>query len=248
MAVVNEAAPALLSEPDPRGVRTLTLARPDKANALDARMVERLHALLDQIGPETRLLVLRGEGRHFCGGFDFAGVEDQSEGDLLLRFVRIQDLLSRLRGSRHATLAFVHGAAFGAGADLVAACTWRVGTMKARFRFPGFQFGLALGTRRLAALIGAQRARQLLACNEELHALAAHECGLLTELMDEPSFAPRPAELARLAGGLDAVALATLLRLTDAPADEADMAELVRSAARPGLHARIARYRQAQAG
>ena len=238
---------ALLGDADASGVRVLTLNRPAKANALDAATVQRLHALLDGVGSETRLLVVTGAGRHFCGGFDFAGCEAQSEGDLLLRFVQINELLARVRTAPYATLAWVQGAAFGAGADLACACALRFGSMRARFRFPGFQFGVALGTRRLADLIGRQRARELLARNEEVDAIRAQGLGLLGEVMDEASFAPRPGELARQIAGLDATALRTLLALTDDPTPDADLAELVRSVARPGLHARIARYRQAAA-
>lgn len=236
---------ALLGEADAAGVRVLTLNRPAKANALDAAMVRRLHALLDGVGAETRVLVVTGAGRHFCGGFDFGDVERQSEGDLLLRFVQINELLARLRCAPYATLAWVQGAAFGAGADIACACALRYGTMRARLRFPGFQFGVALGTRRLVGLIGAQRARELLARNEELDAMRAQGLGLLGEVMDEASFAPRPGELARQIAGLDAGALRTLLAVTDTPEADADLADLVRSVARPGLHARIARYRQA---
>jgi len=155
MAVVSP-GDALLGEVGPRGVRTLTLNRPDKANALSDSLVRRVHELLDQVGDETRVLVIAGAGRNFCGGFDFDDHEAQSEGDLLLRFVQINELLARLRQLPCATLAWVHGAAFGAGADIACACAFRLGTMRARFRFPGFQFGVALGTRRLIALIGAR--------------------------------------------------------------------------------------------
>lgn len=237
-------APALLGDADPRGVRVLTLNRPTKANALDATLVQAVHTLLDGIGSETRLLVVTGAGRHFCGGFDFTDVASQSEGDLLLRFVRINELLVRLRRAPYATMAWVNGAAFGAGADIACACAVRYGTMRARFRFPGFQFGVALGTRRLAELIGAQRAREMLVRNEEIDALVAQGCGLLGEVMDEASFAARPAELARAMAGLDAESLRTLLSITGESSHDTDLADLVRSVARPGLHARVAAYRQ----
>ncbi len=237
----------LLTGANGDGVRVLTLNRPDKANALSATLVQQLHDRLDTVGSETRVLVVTGAGRHFCAGFDFTDYEQQFEGDLLLRFVRINELLARLRGAPFATVAWVQGAAFGAGADIAAACAFRFGSARARFRFPGFQFGVALGTRRLADLVGRQRAREILSRNEELGAEEARRCGLLGELLDDTAWAARPAGIVRSIAGLDAVALRTLLGITSGARDDADLADLVRSVSRPGLHARIARYRRASA-
>lgn len=234
-----------LSPPSGEGLRTLILQRPNKANALSAELVDGLHASLDAIDPETRALLIRGEGRNFCAGFDFTGFEQQTEGDLLLRFVRIDQLLARLRAAGFLTIAWVGGAAFGAGADIACACAIRIGTPAARFRFPGFQFGVALGTRRLAAIVGGERARQILLHNEELDAQAALQCGVLTERTEAADPQARIEALMRSTHKLDARSLGALLELTDAGNAERDLAELVRSVARPGLHARIAAYRQA---
>lgn len=104
------------------GVLRLTLNRPDKANALDAEIVE---GLLDGIaaacGNETRLLVLAGAGRHFCAGFDLSDLDTISDGDLLHRFVRIETLLQTVFHLPFATLALAHGRVMGAGADLFGA-------------------------------------------------------------------------------------------------------------------------------
>lgn len=141
-------------------VLTLTLNRPDKANALNAELVQALAAAVDTAhGDGTRLLVFKGNGRNFCAGFDFSGVEDASAGDLLLRFARIEALLQAVYHAPFATLALAQGKNFGAGVDLVLACGKRVATADAQFRMPGLKFGLQLGTRRLAARIGGDRAR-----------------------------------------------------------------------------------------
>ncbi len=130
----------------------LVLNRPDKANALDAGLVEALLvAVARAANSGARLLALRGEGRHFCAGFDFSDLDQQSDGDLLHRFVRIEQLLQALHHAPLTTLALCHGSALGAGADLVAACDWRIAAPTTRFRMPGMRFGIVLGTRRLAA-------------------------------------------------------------------------------------------------
>lgn len=237
----------LLGDPDVHGTRTLTLNRPEKANALNTSVVEVVHRKLDTLDDETRILVVTGAGRHFCGGFDFAAYEEQSEGDLLLRFVRINELLARLRRARYLTVAWVQGAAYGAGADIVCACAVRLGTAGARFRFPGFQFGVALGTRRLAHIVGQSRAREILSCNEELDAEHAQSCGILGEVLPDEARDARLAELVRSIGGLDAPAMQCLFSITEPDTEDADLADLVRSVARPGFHERIARFRAGSA-
>lgn len=244
----NGAAPAelaLLSDATEAGVRTLRLNRADKANALSAEMVDAIHACFDRLGDETRALVIRGEGRNFCAGFDFQACEQQSEGDLLLRFVRIEGLLARVRQTPFLTIACVTGAAFGAGADIACACAMRLGDSTARMRFPGFRFGIALGTRRLCAIAGAQRARAILLGNEVLDAQAALAAGLLNEVCSGEGLNPRIDAIVASMAGLDAASLRTLLAATEAETTQRDLADLVGSVARPGLHGRIAVYRAA---
>lgn len=78
-----------------RGETTLvTLNRKEKLNALDAASVDSLLHIVEAAAYDgTRLLVLRGKGRGFSTGFGFSGFEQSSEGDLLLRFVRLEQLL-----------------------------------------------------------------------------------------------------------------------------------------------------------
>lgn len=231
----------LLENAQIEGVQALRINRPAKANALDASTVDQFHGCLDQVGLETRVLLVTGAGRTFCGGFDFGGYEGQSQGDLLLRFVRINELLSRLRNARYVTVAWVNGPAIGAGADIACACLVRLGTSRARLRFPGYQFGLALGTQRLAEVMGAMRARDILMRNQELDSYLALELGLLGQMVEEEDLWNQVRKVAnsiRLEGN----ALATLVGLTSSISEDSDLANLVRTASTPGIHARIARF------
>src|SRR4051794_29436361 len=136
-------------------VTFVTLNRPHKANALSASLVE---GLLDEVerasSNGTRLFVMGGAGAHFCAGFDFADLANATDGDLALRFLRIEMLLQALYHAPYETLALSHGRVFGAGADLVASCGLRIATPDAEFRMPGPCFGVVLGTRRLASRVG----------------------------------------------------------------------------------------------
>src|SRR5512140_903949 len=170
-------------------VTTLTLNRPDKANALDAGLVDALAAAVAAAQHDgTRLLVLQGNGRNFCAGFDFGGYETASEGDLLQRFARIELLLQAVYHAPYATLALAQGKNFGAGVDLILACGNRVAAPDTQFRLPGLKFGLQLGTRRLAARIGGDAARALLAASKTFDAAEALRLGFLHEIADPQSW------------------------------------------------------------
>lgn len=238
----TEQSPILIDESG-AGVVTLTLNRVDKANALSQALVRSLHAAVAEHGQRARILVLRSAARAFCAGFDFSGVERASTADLLERFVEIQRLLDAVASSPALTVAFVQGAAYGAGADLVCACRVRIGDESARMRFPGFQFGLALGTRRLASIVGTVLARQVLAANLQLHAQAAHECGILTRVVPVSQWSQELRAIDESCNGLDAAALRHMHAILGASPDPRDLADLVESVLRPGLHARIAAYR-----
>ena len=233
---------------DAFGTRVITLNRPDKANALDAELASALLAAVrSSFDDGCRTLVLAGAGKHFCAGFDFTGYEDASVGEIIRRFVDIEEALQQLRSAPFVSFALVQGAAFGAGADLAAACTYRIGGPRSRFRFPGFQFGVALGTRHLARLVGMQQARDVLLRNRVVGAEEALALGLLTHSADESSLRALAEELAADTRSLGREAIDRIHKLTVDYDHVRDLAELVRSLSAPGLHDRIAAYRKAQA-
>lgn len=239
----QQAVPAPLRIESRDGVWIFTLARPDKRNALSAALVEALLAgVAEAHAQEARLLVFRGEGRNFSAGFDFADVETQSEGDLLLRFVRIEMLLQAVATSPCLTLGLAHGRNFGAGVDLFAACRHRLASVDATFRMPGLRFGLVLGTRRFGAIVGAEKAARIQEESATFNAAEAQAMGFVQRIA-APEDWPAAIEAATTtAAALDATSRAALYRVLSDDRTDADLAELVRSAARPGLKARIARY------
>ena len=222
----------------------LTLNRAAKANALSAELVEALLAALDAAHRDgTRLLVLQGDGKHFCAGFDFSGFENLSEGDLALRFIRIETLLQVLYHAPFATLALAHGRVFGAGADLVACCHTRIAAPGTTFRMPGLRFGVVLGTQRLAQRIGGGRARELLAASSTFDAEEAQRKDFVNQIIDRPSWPDVVNAALATAQTLTAEAAAALNQQTTPDTRADDMAALARSVSTPGLKQRIAIYR-----
>ena len=221
----------------------LTLNRPEKMNAFSPVLVEALLAAVAAATSDgTSLMVLRGNGRCFSAGFDMAGVDQQSEGDLLLRFVRIEQLLQAVHHAPFETLVLAHGRNFGAGVDLIGACSRRVATGDATFRMPGLKFGLALGTHRFALQVGGDVAREILAESKTFGAEEGRRIGFLTEIAETADWPKAIERVATAGAALPREAHARLVAATRADTRDADLAELVRSAAAPGIKQRIAAY------
>lgn len=224
-------------------VWTLTLARAEKRNALSAELVEELLALVqDAPAQGARVIVLQGEGRNFSAGFDFTGVEQHSEADLVLRFIRVEMLLQAVASSPALTVALAHGRTFGAGVDLVAACRIRVAASDASFRMPGLKFGLVLGTRRFGQLVGPEHATRLLEEAATFDASQARDIGFVQDIASPDNWATVIESARARAAALPADSRASLYAALDTSRPDADLAALVRSASRPGLKQRIADY------
>lgn len=222
---------------------TFTLNRTAQMNALSAEMVEVLTQGIENAHTNgARLLIFIGAGKNFSAGFDFSEIENQSEGDLLLRFVRIEMLLRMVTSSPCLTIAFAHGKNFGAGVDLFAACKQRYCTPDASFRMPGLKFGLVLGTRRFAHLVGRAKALEILQEARSMMATQAHDIGLVSRIMESSDWPIAMADAQRVATALPLQAQRQLYNVLDAELPDTDLADLVRSAASPGFKARISSY------
>ena len=240
-----------------QGIVIMVLDRPKRGNALSAEFVESLLEGVERACADVsaHTLVLRAQGRHFCTGFDLSDLDAQTDATLLHRFVRIETLLDALWRAPLRTVAIAQGRVMGAGADLFAACDRRMLAPGASLRFPGAGFGIVLGTRRLAARVGDATALQWVSEGTTVDARAALDAGLATAVLehdlpqDEPAAAAAAAATALAAIPLPSVDRSTFAALRAAIGDDgadADLAALVRSAARPGLKARLLAYRDRQ--
>jgi enoyl-CoA hydratase len=202
---------------DRDAVWTVTLDRPERANALSPELVEALHAVLDEADVvRPAALVLRGNQRHFAAGFDLTGLDLETDATLAHRFLRIGLLLERLATAPYLTVAVADGAAIGAGADLVLACDARLVAASVTLRFPGSRFGVVLGATRRALL-------------EDYASLATGTPDQLDDL------------LAEWLGWSASVRAGVLADRPEHDID-AELAALARSVAVPGLRDRIAAY------
>lgn len=210
------------------------------ANALSPTLVASLaHSLREAIAHDARAIVFDSSGDRFCAGFDLRDAEDAADAELRERFEAVETLLEKMRRAPLLTIAIVRGAALGAGADLATACDYRIGTQGARFAFPGSRFGVVLGTRHLAAVVGRQTALEILVEGKTLDADAALAGGLLSEIREPHSIAARVDEILLRSESVDVETLRAMLRLLRDVPSERDRGELLASLSRTGFAERV---------
>lgn len=244
----------------------LTWPRPDLAvvridrigrgNAFDSGLVDTLHAAITEASNHqaAQTLVFQAEGPDFSTGVDLSSLETETDESLAARFIAIEDLLAAIWSSRLRTVACVQGRAWGAAADLVVACDLRLALENASFRFPGAQFGLVLGTRRLACRLGSDMARQIILEGQTVNAERAAQIGLIQRVVERFDFESLPNLVVdpETQSAIHAASRAAddhhrapeITRVADTETGlYFDRQALIASARRPGLRQRILEYR-----
>jgi 2-(1,2-epoxy-1,2-dihydrophenyl)acetyl-CoA isomerase len=204
-------APVLLTDDTPEGVRTLTLNRPHRKNALDPALWSALHDALVAAGEDrsVRALVLTGAQGAFCSGADLSG--PRPDVHPLHRMRTLTDVALLLHELPVPTVAKVTGVAVGAGWNLALGCDLVVASPAARFSQIFARRGLSLdlgGSWLLPRLVGLQQAKQLALLAETIDAEEARALGLVTWVVTDEEIDGFVSDVAaRLAAG-PAIALA----------------------------------------
>lgn len=167
---------------DRDGVRTLTLNRPERRNALDARLWLELADALRRVkrDADVRALVLTGAGGAFSSGADIATGEQIHPRHKL---DRLTDVALALHELAVPTIAKVTGIAVGAGWNLALGCDLVVATPQSRFCQIFARRGLSVdlgGSWLLPRLVGLQQAKRLVLLADMIGAQEAHALGLVT--------------------------------------------------------------------
>lgn len=202
------------------GVLTLTLNRPDKRNALNAELLDRLHQSVERadLDADVRVLVLRGAGKDFCAGADLdellASV-DRSEAENEAAALRLGTLFERLRELPKPVIGMVHGRALAGGAGLATACDLIVAAADAQLGYPEIQRGFApaMVTALLRRIVGEKVALDLVLTGRVLRADEAERVGLISRVVPAAELEPATLALAADLAGASATALAFTKRL-----------------------------------
>jgi enoyl-CoA hydratase/carnithine racemase len=158
-------------------VRTVTLTRPEKGNAMNAEMLRALEAVFDPEpgpGPDERVAVIRSQGRVFCSGLDLRGS--------LGRDMNVETLFHRVETWPLPVVAVVQGAAIAGGNELALHCDIVVASEEARFGMSLAQVGLAPSwflTKKLLEVGGPVATREILLLGDPIPARRMADLGLI---------------------------------------------------------------------
>jgi enoyl-CoA hydratase/carnithine racemase len=171
------------------GVARIFLNRPEKSNALTTWVLEEFLASLRSIEdqPQTRVVVIGGNGKAFCGGADVSELARLDESTASAFVEKIHLVCTAIRELPVPVVARLHGAVVGAGLEIAAACDLRVAATGTRFAMPEVKLGIpsVVEAALLPRLMGAGRAAWLVLTGEPIDAQRAYEWGLVEEVLPD---------------------------------------------------------------
>src|SRR3954469_22071934 len=189
------------------GVALVTFNRPDKLNALNYALIDRLMQLLDQIedDADVRAVVLTGAGdRAFSAGADIREFSEsirQGPDAAVKAFVRRgQAMTSRLESFPNPVIAALKGIAFGGGCEIAEAVHLPVASERASFAKPEINIGIPPtfgGTQRLPRLAGRKRALEYLLTGDKFTPQRAYDLGLVNQVVPHNDLLPAALDLAQ---------------------------------------------------
>ncbi len=221
----------VLCATDRRGVATVTLNRPEVNNAYNGEVVQ---ALLDTFtglaaDSSVRVVVVRGNGRHFQAGADLKWLQEIGRMDARANRATSLKTAAAMRGlndMEKPTVALVHGACVGGGTGIVASCDIVIAERTATFAISEARWGVAASVifPQLNAAIGIRQVRRYALTCERFDAERALSLGLVHEVCEPGQLdaAAAPVIEGLLKAGPQAIALTKRSAMLSAGASMSD--------------------------
>ena len=171
------------------GVAKIILNRPDVLNALDAKTLEELGAVADDVNNDVsvRVVVIGANGRAFCTGADLTAVATIPEGKPRDYFLRLWNkTFSAIENISVPTIAVIQGMAYAGGLELVMVCDLAIAADDAKLSDQHANRGLVPAggaTQRLPRLIGIRKAKELLFTGDRIMPAEAERLGLINKVV-----------------------------------------------------------------
>lgn len=163
---------------------TITLNRPDKANALTAEMMTALIAAVSSAA-DAKAMILTGAGKVFCAGADLDAAKSGLATSPLW-----EELSGTIAGLPCLTIAALNGTLAGGGFGMALACDLRIAVPSAKFFYPVMKLGFLPQPSdpiRMRALIGPAQTKRILMAGQKIDAVTALQIGLIDDIGDDPS-------------------------------------------------------------
>lgn len=166
-------------------VATLTLNRPDKRNAITFDMWSEIADIVSQLStnPSAKVLVITGEGAHFCAGADISGLTEGNGGRYGEANRAAEEAIAAFPGP---SVAMIRGSCVGGGVQIINACDIRIADTTSQFGITPAKLGIIYPTyalRRAVEIIGPTATKHLLFSGELIDATRALRIGLIDELV-----------------------------------------------------------------
>ena len=170
------------------GVRTLTLNRGQRINALSRDMLAALSRALEETAADAgvRAIVIAGAGKGFCAGHDLKELRSHDDPAWQREiFGACSRVMMKLTEVAQPVIARVHGIATAAGCQLVSMCDLAVAADTARFALPGVNVGIFCSTPAVgvARNVARKRVMEMLVTGEPIDARTALEWGLVNRVV-----------------------------------------------------------------
>jgi enoyl-CoA hydratase len=200
-------------------VGTLTIARPDRLNALSPELMAELSDAVAEVArraKELRCLVITGEGKAFVAGADIAAMQNMTPGEASDFASRGHQLGSALEALPLPVIAAINGFALGGGCELALACDFAYASEKAKLGQPEVKLGVIPGfggTQRLLRRVGVAVARELVYSGAMIDAQEALRIGLVNRVFAHDELLPKTYEIARTIAEMGPLAVAAAKRV-----------------------------------
>ena len=179
----------LLFNQDERGVVSLTLNRPEKRNALSAKMIEELTDFTSMLTPYTRAVVIQGAGKLFCAGGDLDWMNNQIKADRPTRISEARKLAMMLKALNELPVPLIgklHGAAYGGGVGLACVCDFVISSSNVKFGFTETRLGLIPSTigPYVVGKMGEAKAREVFMSGQIFNEVEAKKLNIVSEISE----------------------------------------------------------------
>lgn len=181
-------------------IYTVTLARPAKRNAISDRLLSAIDEAFAAMPEDARVIVLAGDGEHFCAGLDLAEHQHREPFGVMKHSQSWHRVFNRIQNSGIPVVAALHGAVIGGGLELATATHVRVAEPSTIYQLPEGRHGIFVGggaSVRVAKIIGSGRMCEMMLTGRILDADEGQRLGLSHYLVGHGEALAKAQQLAR---------------------------------------------------